>query len=175
MGRRTNMTDKALIHLIGDVIRPQPQHRLIFAYDRNLDEDFFKNAVPDAEFVAIGKFLHRRLIVNSDGEFTLVPCRNYVVHGIVWEIAHALPVLPFSMLAGFLTLANYAVGSTIYKVVLLGAGILGLTSMLMGAATDIIKYLSDQPYAVALDQSLDGLFASDPYQVPHRINEQHRG
>ena len=75
-----------LVHVMAELITPQPGHRLIFTYDLLMHEDRFPKLCPSAWLVYRAKILSRRFIFNQDGVATIIPCRGSVVHGLVWEI-----------------------------------------------------------------------------------------
>jgi hypothetical protein len=91
----------------------------------------------------------------------------------------ALLVLPFSIGAGLAVLANYGQPTPLWLFVLvfLVPGLLGLTSMVFGPSTDILKHLSQQgslDSSSKLDAVLDRLFALHPNWLPDRLLEPRR-
>jgi hypothetical protein len=76
-----------LVHVMAQLITPQPGNRLIFTYDLLMHEDRFPKLCPSAWLVYRAKLLSRQFIFNQDGVATIVPCRGSVVHGLVWEIS----------------------------------------------------------------------------------------
>jgi hypothetical protein len=74
-------------HITRQMVRPRPGHRHIFAYDNLMDEAAIGGRCPDPHFVTTARYLSRRLIFNSDGVATIVPRRDFVVHGVIWEIS----------------------------------------------------------------------------------------
>jgi hypothetical protein len=68
------------------MIRPQPGHRLLFTFDELMDESVIRERCPDPVFITTAQILSRRFIVNSDGLASIVPRRDYAVHGIIWEV-----------------------------------------------------------------------------------------
>lgn len=75
-----------LAHVIAQMIRPQPGRRLLFAYDELMGESVIRERCPDPVFITTARILSRRFIVNSDGLASIVPRRDYTVHGIIWEV-----------------------------------------------------------------------------------------
>src|SRR5258707_13148969 len=68
------------------MIRPQPGHRLLFAYDELMTESVIRERCPDPVFICTARLTSRRFIVNSDGLASIVPRRDFTVHGVVWEV-----------------------------------------------------------------------------------------
>ncbi len=83
------MTDQmpALVHVMAELVRPQPGHRLIFAYDELMNEDRIGALCPAPRFVTTARYLSRRFTINSGGVATARPQRGHVVHGVVWEVS----------------------------------------------------------------------------------------
>jgi hypothetical protein len=79
-----NMTP--LVHVMAQLIAPPPGHHHIFAFDLLMREDRIRQYCPSARLVSTARLLSRRWIVNQDGIATIMPCRNSVVHGVVWTI-----------------------------------------------------------------------------------------
>jgi hypothetical protein len=80
------MTDQAS-HITTQMVRPRPGRRHIFAYDSLMDEAVIRERCPDPRFVTKARYLSRRFIFNSDGVATVVPRRDFVVHGVIWKIS----------------------------------------------------------------------------------------
>jgi hypothetical protein len=82
------MTDQTtpLAHVVAQMIRPRPGHRLLFAFDELMAESVIAERCPDPVFITKARLMSRRFIVNSDGLASIVPRRHHVVHGIVWEV-----------------------------------------------------------------------------------------
>src|SRR5437762_446072 len=83
------MTDQIqpLVHVMAQLVRPRPGHRLIFAYDGLMQEERIRELCREPRFVTTARYLSKRLIVNDDGVATLVPRRNFTVHGVIWEVS----------------------------------------------------------------------------------------
>jgi len=77
----------ALVHVMAELVRPQPGHRLIFTYDELMHEDRITALCPEPRFVTTARYLSRQFTINSDGTATARPQRGHVVHGVVWEVS----------------------------------------------------------------------------------------
>ena len=78
---------KPFVHTPTPLIRPKPGHRLIFSYDLMMDESVMRERCPDPRFICVGRYLSHRLIWNEDGKVSMVPRRDFTVHGVIWEIS----------------------------------------------------------------------------------------
>lgn len=83
------MTDPmpALVHVMAQIVRPRPGHRLIVTYDELMHEDRIGALCPDPRFVTTARYLSRQFTINSDGVATARPQRGQVLHGVVWEVS----------------------------------------------------------------------------------------
>lgn len=82
------------IYTLAPMLRPQPGHRLIFAFDRMMDEAVIRKHCSQAKFISIGRYLSHRIIWNADGDAGVVRHRGSTVFGIIWELDEAvLPTL----------------------------------------------------------------------------------
>ena len=83
------MTDQmpALVHVMAQIVRPQPGHRLIFTFDELMNPDRIGGLCPEPRFVTTARYLSRRFTINSDGVATARPQRGHVLHGVVWEVS----------------------------------------------------------------------------------------
>ena len=83
------MTDPmpALVHVMAELVRPRPGHRLIFTYDELMNPDRISVLCPEPRFVTTARYLSRQFTINSDGVATARPQRGHVVHGVVWEVS----------------------------------------------------------------------------------------
>lgn len=75
-----------LIH-IGQLIRPKPDHRHIFAFDDLMLLERIAALCPEPRFVTTARYLSKRFIINEHGLATLTPRRGSTVHGVIWEIS----------------------------------------------------------------------------------------
>jgi hypothetical protein len=73
-------------HVAAQLIRPRPGHRHVFAYDALMVEDRIRELCPEPKFAMTARYLSKRWIINDEGVGTLVPRRDFVVWGVVWEI-----------------------------------------------------------------------------------------
>jgi len=70
-----------------DLFRPRPSHRHVFAFGSLMAEKRIRKLCPEPRFVTTARYLSKRFIINDDGVATLVPRRDFIVHGVVWEIS----------------------------------------------------------------------------------------
>jgi len=88
---------------------------------------------------------------------------------------YAIVVLPFSLLSGLVILSHYGSAETSYwpiLVTVLAPALLSAAGLLIGASTDIVRFLSTDfncHSAVELDAALDALFRVEPEGAPHRF------
>jgi hypothetical protein len=82
------MTDQTtpLVHVIAEMIRPRPGHRLLFTFGPLMDEAAMRERCPDPRFISTARSMSRKLIFTIDGA-SIVPRRDYVVHGVIWEVS----------------------------------------------------------------------------------------
>lgn len=82
------MTDQIqpLIHVLAQTARPRAGHRHILVYDELMHEDRIGALCPEPRFVTTARYLSRRFTINSDGVATARPRRDYILHGVVWEV-----------------------------------------------------------------------------------------
>ena len=52
-----------LAHVVAQMIRPRPGHRLLFSYDELLDQSVIRERCPDPVFICTARLMSRRLIV----------------------------------------------------------------------------------------------------------------
>ena len=74
-------------HVMGQLVRPRPDHRHVFAYDQLMGEERIRELCPEPRFVMTARYLSKRWIVNDQGVATLVPRRDSIVYGVIWEIS----------------------------------------------------------------------------------------
>lgn len=77
----------ALVHVMAQIVRPQPGHRLIFTFDELMNPDRIGGLCPEPRFVTTARYLSRQFTINSDGVATARPQRGHVLHGVVWEVS----------------------------------------------------------------------------------------
>ena len=75
-----------LANVVAQLIWPRPGHRLLFVFYEMMDQSVIRERCPDPIFICTARLTSRRFIVNSDGLASIVPRRDYMVHGIVWEV-----------------------------------------------------------------------------------------
>lgn len=78
-----------LIHVMAEMVRPDPGRRHIFVYDVLLDEDRLKGTCPEAEFVSAARLHGRRWIINTEQIPTVEAMRDHAVYGAVWSVPDA--------------------------------------------------------------------------------------
>ena len=83
------MTDKTtpLVKAVTQMVRPQPGHRLIFAYDRLMDEQEMSELCPEPKFLMTARYRSHRLIFGADGKANLAPRRGFITHGVIYELS----------------------------------------------------------------------------------------
>lgn len=81
----TNRTTP-LIH-VGQLIRPRPDHRHIFAFDDFMVPDRIAALCPSRRFVTTARYLSKQFMINERGRATLTARRGSTVHGVVWEVS----------------------------------------------------------------------------------------
>src|SRR5258708_5351431 len=62
-----------LAHVVAQMVRPRPAHRLLFAYDELMAESVIRQRCPDPVFICTARLTSRRFIVNSDDLASIVP------------------------------------------------------------------------------------------------------
>ena len=72
---------------MAQLILPRPGHRHVFTYDGLIVEDRIRELCPEPKFAMIARYLSKRWIINDEGVATVVPRRDFVVWGGVWEIS----------------------------------------------------------------------------------------
>jgi hypothetical protein len=68
------------------MIRPKPEHRLLFVYDTLMDRATLAQHAPDPVLVTTARIVSRRFIVNRDGIVGITPRRGHTVFGVVYEL-----------------------------------------------------------------------------------------
>jgi hypothetical protein len=71
---------------IGNLIRADPYHRLVFTYSDLMNREIIGDLCPDPEFVTVATAPAFRFIINRDGIATIIPTPDSVVYGVVWQI-----------------------------------------------------------------------------------------
>ena len=83
------MTDQMtpLVHIMNQFVRPRLGDRHVFAYDQLMNEARIRELCPAPRFVMTARYLSKRWIVNDEGVAALAPRRDFIVHGVIWEIS----------------------------------------------------------------------------------------
>ena len=58
-----------------------------FAYGSNMDVQQMAMRCPDATVLGVAKLGAHKFLINTHGVATVVPAKNRVVHGVLWEIS----------------------------------------------------------------------------------------
>ena len=58
-----------------------------FAYGSNMDVQQMAVRCPDATVLCVVKLPGHKFLINTHGVATVVPAKNRVVHGVLWEIS----------------------------------------------------------------------------------------
>lgn len=63
------------------------ENRRYFAYGSNMDIEQMADRCPDAILIGKAELAGYKFILNSRGVATIVPSKEYCVHGVVWSIS----------------------------------------------------------------------------------------
>jgi AIG2-like family len=59
---------------------------LHFAYGSNMYPAVMRKHAPAATPLGVARLEHHRFVITADGYASVVPARNYVVHGLMWRL-----------------------------------------------------------------------------------------
>ncbi|HZQ01347.1 MAG TPA: hypothetical protein VFB13_17510 [Reyranella sp.] len=74
-----------LLHVMGDVIRPERGRHMLFIYDEAMDDAVVRARYPDPKFVCTARCTGRRIIFGPVGA-SVVHALGREVYGAVWDI-----------------------------------------------------------------------------------------
>ncbi|MDP2332158.1 MAG: gamma-glutamylcyclotransferase family protein [Reyranella sp.] len=74
-----------LLHIVGEVIRPERGRHMVFTYDEAMDDGVVRARCPDPKFVCTARCTGRRIIFGPTGA-SVIHALGREVYGAVWEV-----------------------------------------------------------------------------------------